>query len=74
MSIKKGFISPFKGIKCKTWEYDSEYFNTGDNIECDFDANSEIMIVYNCQAEEGNYLSQDNKYLYLRNANFKIKN
>lgn len=55
-------------------EYDSEYFNTGDNIVCDFDANSEIMIVYNCQAEEGNYLSQDNKYLYLRNANFKIKN
>ena len=54
-------------------EYDEEYINTGDKIECEFDPNSEIMINYSCQAEDGKYLASDSKYLYIRNANFSNK-
>lgn len=52
-------------------EFDEEYFNRDENIVVNFDPNSEITITYSAIADEGYYLSTNNKYLYLRNANFR---
>lgn len=50
-------------------QFNEENINTGESIIIDFDPNSEIMLIYTVSSE-GSYLSQDNQYLYLRNAKF----
>lgn len=51
-----------------------EFDNESQTLEFNFDPESDIMIIYNAEAEEGTYLSTDNKMLYIRNGKFITKN
>ena len=50
-----------------------EFDDGPEQIEFFFDPKSNLMIVFNATAEDGKYLSTDNKTLYIRNGRFKNK-